>query len=641
MKETKSLLIKELSNIIFFWFFGVAFFLFYRILFIIIYFSEVDSESNIGKSLHETFLTGFRFDTMVTSYFILLPLILLPLFYKFNKLKIVKQIRMFLQKIFVVFSTLICLATINYYKEYHAQFDHFLFLGLYDDLNAVFKTFIIDFNPYLNLTAFAITIYISLKIFANLEDKNFISKKLILINKIIGNIFMVLIVLILFTFSIRGSIEKRPIMRKWAFVTEDDFLNKTIINPYKSLLYAIEDYNELRFASEKKFNNPKQYWSKKTVCANIEKYSKGAMIDKPQHIFLIVMESYDKWVLEKKFLHLGLSSNLASISKNSITFKNFIPSAESTINSISSIVTGIPYSGINQTSLSKINPTYCSSIFNQFEQLNYTTNFFYGGLFSWGDLGKLIDKQGVSKKYSAIKKGGKRENGIWGIEDEKLFDLVINTTSKKNYTFNIILTTSYHPPFTIDLKSKGFPYAKTLIEKNSKKYNSMSMKEMGHLWYSDKCVGDFIEKASKKFPNALFCLTGDHYSRRFVNPNPNLKQKSLVPFIIFGSEITDSICENPGSHIDIAPTIIEMIAPKGFKYYSFGKSLFDTNKQIAVGQKRTISKNNLEYYANNGKTISFDLNSLKQSTLIKPRNIEKYKKANSLGSHYMIKGDSL
>ena len=36
----------------------------------------------------------------------------------------------------------------------------------------------------------------------------------------------------------------------------------------------------------------------------------------------------------------------------------------------------------------------------------------------------MLKKQGVDKKYSAAKNGGKRENGIWGIEDEKLFDLV-------------------------------------------------------------------------------------------------------------------------------------------------------------------------------------------------------------------------
>ena len=46
-------------------------------------------------------------------------------------------------------------------------------------------------------------------------------------------IIFVLLCLILFTFSIRGSTEKRPIMRQ--YVTNDDFLNKTIINPCKTL----------------------------------------------------------------------------------------------------------------------------------------------------------------------------------------------------------------------------------------------------------------------------------------------------------------------------------------------------------------------------------------------------------------------
>ena len=41
----------------------------------------------------------------------------------------------------------------------------------------------------------------------------------------------------------------------------------------------------------------------------------------------------------------------------------------------------------------------------------------------------------------------------------------------------------------------------------------MSLKELGHLCYSDKCIGDFVRNAQLKFPNSLFLFTGDHYGR--------------------------------------------------------------------------------------------------------------------------------
>ena len=635
--------IKELSNIIFFWFFAILFFFTYRLIFIFIYSNEIDW-NNFSNNISQTLITGFRFDTMVTSYFIIIPLLATLITAPLNKIKIARFVRLFFQQLFIVLSALICIVTINYYSEYHNQFNHFLFLGLYDDLDAVFKTIIVHFHPYLNLFVFLTALYLSRKIIHTYEEKRFIYH---ILKKIkIPKIILLSLVLVLFILSIRGSIEIRPIMRKWSYVTNDEFLNKTIINPFKSLLYAIEDFKELNVNlpnGENPFGKVSELWEKETICENIEKASKGALISQPKQLFLIVMESYDSWPLEDKYRSFGMSKNLSEIANNGIYFNNFLPSSESTMNSIASIITGIPYSGISQSQIGAINPRYCSSIFDQFKKLGYQTNFFYGGLLSWGNISNLFENQGVENQYSAVDMGGKTESGIWGIEDEKLFELVIKTIHNQNSSFNIILTTSYHPPYSINLKEKGFPYGNIseIPDEMLKHYDgSMSLKELGHLWYSDKCIGDFIKNAQQKFPNAIFCFTGDHYGRRFINSKPNLKEKSLVPFIIYGSSIKDSIYNTPGSHIDIFPTLVEMIAPKGFNYYSFGESLFNT-KNIGIGKARSITKKTLEYYPKSSTITSFNLFNNKTSKLDSSSGFIKYKKLNSLAWHYTIKGDSI
>jgi len=635
--------LKEISNIIFFWFFAILFFLIYRLSFICIYSNEIDW-SNFSGNIFQALITGFRFDTMVTSYFVIIPLLTSLIAGPLNKIKIAQSFRFVFQHLFIFLSSLICITTINYYQEYNNQFNHFLFLGLYDDLDAVFKTIIEHFNPYLNLFIFLVSIYISRKILQFYKDKTFIYN---ILKKIkLPKIIVLSLVLILFTLSIRGSIELRPIMRQWSYVTNDEFLNKTIVNPFKSLLYAREDFNELNANlpdGKNPFGKVTDLWEEKTVCKNIERISKGALIKQPKQIFLIVMESYDSWPLEDKYRGLGMSKNLSEIADNGIYFNNFLPASESTMNSIASVITGIPYSGVSQSQIGAINPRYCSSIFDQFEKLGYQTNFFYGGLLSWNNINNLFKKQGVENQYSAVDMGGKNESGIWGIEDEKLFDLVTKTVDSKNNSFNIILTTSYHPPYSINLKEKGFPYnsISDIPDEMLKYYDgSMDLKELGHLWYSDKCIGDFVKNAEKKFSNALFCFTGDHYGRRFINSKPNLKEKSLVPFIIYGSLVKDSICNTPGSHIDIFPTLVEMISPKGFNYYSFGESLFNT-KDIGIGKVRSITKKSLEYYPKSSKIISFNLTNNKTSKLDSSLSLLEYKKLNSLGWHYTLKGDSI
>ena len=635
--------IKELSNVIFFWFFSVLFFLVFRLIFILAFSSEIDW-ANFANNIFQILITGFRFDTMVASYFIITPFLATLITSVFNKIRFARILRKIFQYLFIILSPLICVITINYYHEYHNQFNHFLFLGLYDDLDAVLKTIIADFSPFLNLFIISFIYYLLYKLLKYIENKKLIYSYLIQLKGKIMKPLLVILSLILFTFSIRGSVEKRPILRKWAYVTNDDFLNKTIINPYKSLLYAIKDFNELNIPHDKNpFGETYKLWAGKTVCENLKKIAKGAFIKKPQQIFLVVMESYDSWPLQEKYLPFQLSRNLSEIANNGISFNNFLPASESTMNSVSSIITGIPYAGVSQSQLGAINPTYCSSIFNQIEKLGYTTNFFYGGLLSWGNINNLFDNQGVDNKYSAVEKGGKTESGIWGIEDEYLFKLATQTIDTTNFSFNIILTTSYHPPYSIDVIEKGFPedYLNNLPKDILKHYDgSMSLKELGHLWYSDKCIGDFVRDAQLKFPNALFCFTGDHYGRRFINAKPNLLETSTVPFIIYGNSITDSISINPGSHIDVFPTLIEMIAPKGFTYFSFGKSLFEL-KKIGVGKARAISKDNIELYRKATKISSFNLSSLIKTQLDSSVNFTEYKRLNSLGWHYTLKGDSI
>ena len=68
-------------------------------------------------------------------------------------------------------------------------------------------------------------------------------------------------------------------MRKWASVTNDEFLNKTIITSFKSLHYAIKDFNRLNIPRDKNpFLDVTNSWDGETVCENIEKIAKGNKI---------------------------------------------------------------------------------------------------------------------------------------------------------------------------------------------------------------------------------------------------------------------------------------------------------------------------------------------------------------------------
>ena len=280
--------------------------------------------------------------------------------------------------------------------------------------------------------------------------------------------------------------------------------------------------------------------SLQTIESIIEKHSRGNTIEKPNHIFIIVMESYDSWPLLEKYSEFGIATNLKNIGSEGVSFTNFLPASASTMNSFGAIITGIPYTGVNISKIGAINKPYPSSIFNQFKNLGYETNFFYGGFLSWQNIGNLVKNQGADNLYSASDAGGKTDSGVWGIEDDKLFKLVLNTIDKETNSLNVILTTSYHPPYSIDIYGMGFQYRteQDLPPKAQTQYTgAMPLKALGHLWYSDKSIGDFVSQAEEKYDNSLYCFTGDHFGRRFINYKPNLLEKSNVPFIIYGSDV--------------------------------------------------------------------------------------------------------
>ncbi|MGV4529961.1 LTA synthase family protein [Ornithobacterium rhinotracheale] len=639
--------LKELSNLIFFWFVGIVFFSLFRIIFACLYYQRIQIFE--WKDFTRALFMGFRFDCTVMGYFTILPLFLLLAFSGFtSRLKFVIGVRKIMQILFSILGVLICVVTLNYFKEYNQQFNHFIFLAIYDDQKAAFNSILKDFHPFLNSFASIVAIVVLLYIFKKFEKSEIIFHKLSKINSLAGKTILVLLSITLFVGGIRGSFTGFPVRKFTSAVSKDSFINKIIINPFRSLMYAYDEFNEINgnsknpFLSEQEFN---QIFKAKKVTDLLEKKTQGAMIQKPKQIFLVIMESYDSWPLMEKYRPLKLSENLSAIADKSLRFTHFLPASYATFNSFGSIVTNIPYTGINISHIRETVAPFETSIFEQFKKLGYKTNLFYGGFLSWENIGDFSLYQGADHVYSAMDYADKTDLNVWGVEDEDLFNLVNQSINPDEYTFNLILTTSYHTPYTVDVDKKGFPYKKKEdFPKDLQKYydNGLTLKEMGHLWYGDKCIGDFVASAEQKFPEAIFGFTGDHFGRRFITHQPNLYERSSVNFILYGKQIPAELNTTPGTHIDIAPTLIEMIAPPNFTYYSFGKSLLSPDKDEAISFEKIIKNNDLYYLPKEEKKDKINLENWKEEKVNEDKTLtDMYNKQMGLAWYYTVKGNDL
>jgi len=589
------------------WLFFMLYLSFFRISFILYFRSKIETVTGISDVLM-TALNGLRYDSMVSTWWILVPLLagIVTGFANFDRMA--DRIRAAFGFLFILLTSIAWVFTFVYFKEYNEQFNYFIFNLYYDDTGAIMQTIWADYHPIPVLMVLG-----SISAIALLVKKYFLKRRSVSPDalatwrySLVSRIAISLIILSLLFVAARGSIGRRPAQRKDAGSTRDAFLNKAVVNPYFSLLFAVQDHvlqtglagletflpdRDVRAAAQELFNDHRSF---NDLDAYLEKHAKGPKSVPPRHIFLVVMESYDAWPFIKKYASLGLTDNLSRLAKNGISIENFVPASDGTMQSLTAIMTSIPYSHVEINYQFTARKPYPSSLFETFKRLGYRTRLFYGGYLSWQRFGDFAKDQGVEEIYGAPHMSLGAATHEWGVDDEYLLDFVVNTVDDSRPSLNIIMTTSYHPPYNVDVESKGFPLKQVPTDIAPLFDNTTSLKMLGHLWYSDKCLGEFVKKAESKLKRPLFAFTGDHFGRKFINANPDFFERSGVSLILYGRDALNGIAlprGAAGSHIDIGPTLVELTAPKGFTYYSVGQDLLAPRKEfLGIGWFRVIGK---------------------------------------------------
>jgi len=621
------------------WIFFMLYLSCFRIAFILYFRSKIDAASSFSDVLAIA-LNGLRFDSMVSTYWAALSFLLASVvsgFVDFDR--IAGRIRNVFGNLFIVLTSIAWIFTFVYFKEYNEQFNNFIFNLYYDDTKAILQTIWADYHPipvFILIGALCAGVMALHNRFLRSKPRSEAAPGRSY--PLFAKALIVLLIATLLVIGSRGSFGRRPAQRKDIAITKDLFLNKAVVNPYFSLYLAVQDHiqqigskgleaylpdRNVRKAAQELFNNRGVY---NDLDQYLLKHAKGPKGVPPRHIFVFVMESYDAWPLLPKYASLGVTKNLTELGKKGLHFENFLPASEGTMESLSAIITDLPYTEVEINYQFTAKDPYPSSLFETFKRLGYRTRLFYGGYLSWQRFGDFAHDQGAQEIYGAPDMGAWASTHEWGVDDEYLMDFIERTVKDDRPSFNLIMTTSYHPPYNVDVWGKGFPLKEVPADIAPMFDGSTSLKMLGHLWYSDKCLGDFVRKEETRLKHPLFVFTGDHFGRKFINANPEFFERSGVPLIMYGKDVLRGI-KIPkgaaGAHIDIGPTLIELAAPKGFTYYSVGQDLLTPRKEfLGIGHFRMIGKDFILDLFNNppqihplpGKALPKDLPDIKELT---------------------------
>lgn len=489
-------------------------------------------------------------------------------------------------------TTLLFIARFPFYQQFHSGFNQMIFTAMHEDVYALFISLIEEFHLPLKLCIVVLLVCVLNYIFNKFIDKKWGFFKWSKLKSKYRLIILLIGVYLLATLSLYGGGWSWKTGVNWenAGITNDTFLNESILDDYQAIYRAyanqmrMEACNGLSFSADD-VDVLAQRLTQKNGNYDLKNYLKkeatGAKIIKPQHIFVIVSESYANWPLLAKYNNLHIADNMQKViaQDNTVYTSHMLPSGSSTIGALMTMVTGMANSNLYLTTMPEaLKEPYLTASAPQMKNLGYETSFWYAGPATWENIQEFTLAQGFDKFYSRGNLDENATGSVWGADDEYLYDAIFKQIDENKATFSVILNTSNHSPFNIDLQSKGFNeevVRQALPE--SEKNNQELIKELGHFWYADKMAGEFIEKVQKKYPDSLIIFVGDHADRYNIDKTPSMYERYTVPLIITGKGITKDLLpkDNAGSQIDIMPTVIDLIAPEKFEYYSVGTSLMN------------------------------------------------------------------
>ena len=315
----------------------------------------------------------------------------------------------------------------------------------------------------------------------------------------------------------------------------------------------------------------------------------------PRHLFLVVMESYEAWATLDKYAALGLADGLRDLAARGLSVGSFLPASTSTMTSLSTLITGLPDCGIMTNYLPASRQSFPTAVAPVFRRLGYRTRLYYGGYLNWQRLEEFARSQGFDEVYGAEHMPTAAHRNEWGVDDEHLFNHIRDTLPADIPSFNLIMSTSFHPPYDVDVLAKGFALTELppALQSECKAYVDLNV--LGHLWYSDRCLARFVAAAERRLPRSLFAITGDHAGRRFIAHSPDAFELAAVPGVFYGPEVLAGIRlprQVAGSHLDLGPTLIELAAPAGTTYCALGRDLLAPAPHfLGIGRNKVIGPN--------------------------------------------------
>lgn len=416
--------------------------------------------------------------------------------------------------------------------------------------------------------------------------------------------------------QMRGGLSLVPMNISSAYFHKNTFVNHATVNLFWNVGNSLIESSDLKNRFE--FYDSKTAEEKFKEFYHASKNHHRVVKEGKTNVIIILVESLTAKAVQVVGGIEGVTPNINRLAKEGILFSNFYASGDRSDKGIIAVLSGFP--ALPKTSIMKYpsKTQQLPSLSRILGNKGYHTAFYYGGDPDFANIKSYLLNGGFSRIISKKDFSPDTYNAKWGVHDHIVLNRFYDDLCKeRNPFFYVLFTLSSHDPFDVPMKK--------VIQGDSDE-----SKFLNSLYYADKCIGDFVTKASKTewWKNTLVILVADHGSLSPGNTDHYALKSFKIPMLWLGGALLDrdTVIANTASQTDIPATILAQLDCK-FDQFRYSSDVF------------TESRIPFAYYAfNDGFTMVTDSmffiydNSSKSYLDFKEPDNEKFK---NLGKAYL------
>lgn len=530
---------------------GIIFFTVFRIVLIYSYISANDTYTFLNQNMVKSFAMGFRFDTVISCYILIIPALILAIssFFRKSMKRMIKGIMIWSLITYTV-SFIFTAANIPYYIQFNKQINASIWNWMSEPQFVIRMIFSEDsFLIYILLLLILMAAYYyiiikwtkrHLKVLSESDGTG--------IKYVQSAIFSILLLFSVFL-GIRGRLAiKSPIRIGTAYFCNDQFLNQAGLNPVFVLIKTSMDINKensriISIADEyESYKKAATILNMTTDSIGWSRKIPGDSIARKKNVVVILMESFCSDLLEWK----EGTPFVNRLTEKSVYFRNTYSAGIHTMNGIHSTLFGFP-ALMNQHPM-KIIRTF-KGMPASFVENGYSTMYFTTHDEQFDNVSGFLIANGIESVYGQKDYPLNEVKSNLGVVDDYMLKYAVNKISERHAAdkkpfFATLLTASNHQPYIIPdyYKPDSEDIRKQIVE------------------YSDWAISQFFEMAEKEdwYNNTLFVLLGDHGSPSGLNIYDVSLIYHQIPLIFYepGEENNARTINDVAGQIDVYPTIM-------------------------------------------------------------------------------------